>query len=61
MLPSSTLRLETERMTPCSSSTSLAVTEPVTLLYPPPLAVWLMVREPTLLSASSRAASVTVR
>ena len=56
-----TLTLEGEKTKPWSSSISVAVTVPVMLLYPPPLAVWLMVREPLSLSVSSRAASVTVR
>ena len=59
--PSVTDTLDAEKVKPFASlSDSVAVTVPVTLPYPPPLAVWEMSAVPASPSSSSFASSVTV-
>ena len=59
--PSVTDTFDAENVNPFASlSSSVAVTLPVTLPYPPPLAVWEMAAVPSSPSSSSFASSVTV-
>ena len=59
--PSVTLTFDAEKVKPLVSlSSSVAVTVPVTLPYPPPLAVWEMAAVPSSPSSSSFASRVTV-